>query len=56
MPVTVIPAAPAARGARHVSAPMGPQPVISTCAPSSGPARLTACRHTARGSAIAAMA
>ena len=46
--------APAYRAATTARVPIGPQPVTSTFAPSSEPARRAACRQTARGSAIAA--
>jgi L-idonate 5-dehydrogenase len=42
------------RAAITVSAPIGPQPVISTRLPNNGPARRTACSATDSGSAIAA--
>src|SRR5262245_3428580 len=52
--VATISRAPCARAAMMVSAPIGPQPVTRTRLPSSEPARATACRVTANGSAKAA--
>ena len=52
--VATISRAPWARAAMIASAPIGPQPLTSTRLSSSEPARATACRVTAKGSASAA--
>ena len=54
--VATISAAPARRAAMIASTPIGPQPVTSTCLPSSSPARRVAWMPTDNGSAIAASA